>query len=173
MNISFFRKKQNILFLSIIISFVTIIHNEEVKYNYSSILSHEPKVTVDFIFDENYKEKSESYTSQSDTFDKYFFTYYETELPLYNGAKMACYIPNKKQLLTLEENEEKNKTLIYNLSLDYGYIYLRDVNSLCFTSLIERWYYKICPSKKAVQTLSYNKIDEKTGKEVIEVNNLG
>ena len=173
MNISFFRKKQNILFLSIIISFVTIIHNEEVKYNYSSILSHEPKVTVDFIFDENYKEKSESYTSQSDTFDKYFFTYYETELPLYNGAKMACYIPNKKQLLTLEENEEKNKTLIYNLSLDYGYIYLRDVNSLCFTSLIERWYYQICPSKKAIQTLSYNKIDEKTGKEVIEINNLG
>lgn len=177
MNISFLKNFSNILFFTLIIISFQKIKNEKPKYNYSSILNHEPKITLDFIFDENYKENSESFTSKSNTFDKYFFTYYETELPLVNGAKMACYIPNKKHLLTLEEkenqNENENKSLIYNISLDYGYIFLKEVNNYCFNSLIERWYYKVCPSKTAIQTLSYNKIDEKTGKEVLEVNYLG
>jgi hypothetical protein len=112
MNISFLKNLSKILFFTLIITSFKKIQNEKSQYNYSSILNHEPKITLDFIFDENYKENSESYTSKSNTFDKYFFTYYETELPLVNGAKMACYIPNKKHLLTLEEKENENEKKI-------------------------------------------------------------
>ena len=144
----------------------TFIFTEDI-YDYENILTKDPKVSVNFLFD----DKTFS-SSSNKAFDNYFNTFYETELPLYNGALMSCHIPNKISL-SHSTNDLNESSLITNISLNYGYIFLREVSALCFNSFEDKWYYKLCPTRKAVQTLSYNKIDEKTGKEVKEVNYLG
>ena len=144
----------------------TLIFTEDI-YDYENILTKDPKVSVNFLFD----DKTFS-SSSNKAFDNYFNTFYETELPLYNGALMSCHIPNKISL-SHSTNDLNESSLITNISLNYGYIFLREVSALCFNSFEDKWYYKLCPTRKAVQTLSYNKIDEKTGKEVKEVNYLG
>ncbi len=135
----------------------TLIFTEDI-YDYENILTKDPKVSVNFLFD----DKTFS-SSSNKAFDNYFNTFYETELPLYNGALMSCHIPNKISL-SHSTNDLNESSLITNISLNYGYIFLREVSALCFNSFEDKWYYKLCPTRKAVQTLSYNKIDEKTGK---------
>ena len=154
-------------FIFLLLSFFTLSSLCDDILDSDSILTKDPKIAVNFIFDNN-----TYYSSSAKAFDKYFNTFYETELPLYNGGVMSCYIPQK---INLSHNESPiNETsLIQNISLSYGYIFLREVSALCFNSYEDKWYYKLCPTRKAVQTLSYNKIDEKTGKEVKEVNYLG
>lgn len=156
-------------FIFLLLAVLTFTSQSEDIYDYDTILTKDPKVSVNFLFDNN-----TFYSSSNKAFDKYFNTFYETELPLYNGGVMSCYIPNKISLShNTNESQLNESLLITNISLNYGYIFLREVSALCFNSYEDKWYYKLCPTRKAVQTLSYNKIDEKTGKEVKEVNYLG
>ena len=52
-------------------------------------------------------------------------------------------------------------------------ILLKPLINICYNYFIDKWYYKICPFNKAIQTLSFLKKDPKTGKEEKEVNYLG
>ena len=45
--------------------------------------------------------------------------------------------------------------------------------NICYNHFVDRWYYKICPFNKAVQTLTFLKKNPKTNKEEKEVNYLG
>ena len=159
----------SLFFLTQLATFVKGGNDFESDYDYNNILTKDPKISIDFHFD-----NKSFYSTAANAFDKYFNTLYETELPLYNGGKMACYIPKK---ISLPQNNPEviNNSLssFKNISLDYGYIFLREISSICYSTYEDRWYYKLCPTKKAVQTLTFNKIDPKSGKEVKEVNYLG
>ena len=154
-------------FIFLLLSLLTLSSLCDDIFDNDELITKDPKVSVNFLFDNN-----TSYSSSAKAFDKYFNTFYETELPLYNGGVMSCYIP-KKINLSHTSSPINESSLIQNISLSYGYIFLREVSGMCFSSYEDKWYYKLCPTKKAVQTLSYSKIDEKTGKEVKEVNYLG
>jgi hypothetical protein len=148
-------------------------------YNYSSLFDKEPKVNIDFLFDPSYSENTLNFHENENSFSKYFYTYYETELPLINGAKMSCFIPNKIELndsIFFQKNIKNIKNSNFDIEKipeNYANIFLKNIDNYCFNVNIERWYYKLCPSKVAIQTLSYKKLNEKTGKEEIEVNYLG
>ena len=163
--------------IKIILIFFNIICSKH--YNYSSLFDKEPKVNIDFLFDPSYSENTLNFHENENSFSKYFYTYYETELPLVNGAKMSCFIPNKIELndsVFFQKNTKNIKNSNFNtenIPENYANIFLKNINNYCFNINIERWYYKLCPSKVAVQTLSYKKLNEKTGKEEIEVNYLG
>ena len=131
-------------FIFLLLSFFTLSSLCDDILDSDSILTKDPKIAVNFLFDNN-----TYYSSSAKAFDKYFNTFYETELPLYNGGVMSCYIPQK---INLSHNESPiNETsLIQNISLSYGYIFLREVSALCFNSYEDKWYYKLCPTKKAV-----------------------
>ena len=82
MNISFLKNFSNILFFTFLIISFQKIKTENPKYNYSSILNHEPKITLDFIFDEKGNlQKSYSWESHEGG---------ESALYFLNNEKIYC-----------------------------------------------------------------------------------
>ena len=110
----------------------------------------------------------------SNIFQKTFYDYYQTSLPLYD-EKMKCYFPIKKNI-SLDIDNENNFTKIKNISKFYGKSFIKSLKGKCERFYVERWYYTLCPLVGAKQTLSYIKPDEnkkKDEEEKQEVNYLG
>ena len=180
---------QNVL---VILTFLILsnckIKSSTMRYDYYNILDKSPKADMTFIFNNknqnnknNQKKKDDNYTKLVDeTFPSYqsiFFTDSETITPLYD-QNIKCQFPYKKDILfddNIYYNNDffKNATKIKIIPRMYAKILLKSLNNLCFNHFIDKWYYKICPFNKAVQTLSFLKKNEKTGKEEKEVNYLG
>ena len=157
------------------------------KYDYFNILDKGPKTDINYIFNENNQNKNqnnknnEQYTKIVDeTFPAYqslFFTDSETLTPLYDQT-IKCLFPVKKDIsfntdLYLNDNFFKNKEKIKIIPTDLAKIYLKPLFNICYNYFVDKWYYKICPFNKAIQTLSFLKKNPKTGKEEKEVNYLG
>ena len=158
------------------------------KYDYFNILDKGPKTDINYIFNENKSPKdskniteSEKYTKLVDeTFPAYqslFFSDLETITPLYDQS-IKCQFPIKKEIffnndLYINNNFFNNKTKIKIIPTDLAKFYLKPLINICYNYFIDRWYYKICPFNKAIQTLSFLKKNPKTGKEEKEVNYLG
>ena len=101
----------------------------------------------------------------------------QTITPLYDQS-IKCLFPIKKDIsyndeLYINNNFFKNKTKIKIIHTNLAKILLKPLINICYNYFIDKWYYKICPFNKAIQTLSFLKIDPKTKKEEKEVNYLG
>ena len=122
----------NLLFVYVIFLFQIIIpQTTQTPYDYSHLFSKENKISLTFSFD---TPISSILSVQSQNpFDKLFYSYYETELPLHNGARMHCFIPSPipLQIQTISNNNTNDTSLIQNISLDYGYTYLQQLNNQC------------------------------------------
>ena len=138
--------------------------------NYTNILDRGPNIDIDYIFSQNVKTTD---NPTSNIFQKIFYDYYHTSVPLYD-KKISCYFPTRKNITFSNKTDfYPNSTKFHNISNEYGQIFLKQLKSNCKEFYIERWYYKLCPFIGATQTLSYIKTDERTGKEKKEVNYLG
>ena len=160
------------------------------KYDYFNILDKGPKTDITYIFNSNEENdknernnnnNSEEYTKiVDDTFPLFqylFFTDLQTITPLYDQT-IKCLFPIKKDIsfndeLYINRNFFKNNTKIKILNSNLAKILLKPLINICYNYFIDKWYYKICPFNKAIQTLSFLKKDPKTGKEEKEVNYLG
>ena len=159
------------------------------KYDYFNILDKGPKTDLNYIFKDNNDRKNnnnkisniEQYSKLIDeTFPSYqslFFTDLQTITPLYDQS-IKCLFPIKKDILFhndlyINSNFFQNKTKIKIIPTYLAQFYLKPLINLCFNYFVDRWYYKICPFNKAIQTLSFLKKNPKTGKEEKEVNYLG
>ena len=160
------------------------------KYDYFNILDKGPKTDITYIFNSNEENdknernnnnNSEEYTKiVDDTFPLFqylFFTDLQTITPLYDQT-IKCLFPVKKDIsfndeLYINRNFFKNNTKIKILNSNLAKILLKPLINICYNYFIDKWYYKICPFNKAIQTLSFLKKDPKTGKEEKEVNYLG
>ena len=183
----------NYFFLIVIIftSFYSEINSKQkgssYKYDYFNILDKGPKTDINYIFNENNPKKNqnfintENYTQLVDeTFPAYqslFFTDLQTLTPLYDQT-IKCNFPIKKDILFyndlyINNNFFSNKEKIKIIPTNLAKIYLKPLINICYNYFIDRWYYKICPFNKAIQTLSFLKKNPKTGKEEKEVNYLG
>ena len=158
------------------------------KYDYFNILDKGPKTDITYIFNDNNdtkanenNENTEKYTKIIDeTFPAYqflFFTDLQTITPLYDQS-INCLFPIKKDIsfndeIYLNNNFFRNKTKIKIIPLNLAKILLKPLMNICYNYFIDKWYYKICPFNKAIQTLSFLRKNPKTGKEEKEVNYLG
>ena len=157
------------------------------KYDYFNILDKGPKTDINYIFNENNDKNNskntnnEHYTKIVDeTFPSYqslFFTDLETITPLYDQS-IKCLFPIKKDIsfdddLYINNNLFNNKTKIKIIPTELAKILLKPLNNICYNYFIDKWYYKICPFNKAIQTLSFLRKNPKTGKEEKEINYLG
>ena len=157
------------------------------KYDYFNILDKGPKTDINYIFNEISQKKNqdasntEHYTQLVDeTFPAYqslFFTDLQTLTPLYDQT-IKCQFPIKKDILFnnnlyINHNFFINEEKIKIIPTDLAKIYLKPLINICYNYFVDRWYYKICPFNKAIQTLSFLKKNPKTGKEEKEVNYLG
>ena len=157
------------------------------KYDYFNILDKGPKTDLNYIFNENNdKNKSknsniEDYTKIVDeTFPSYqslFFTDLKTITPLYDQS-IKCLFPIKKDItfnddLYINNNIFNNKTKIKIIPTQLARRLLKPLKNICYNYFIDKWYYKLCPFNKAIQTLSFLRKNPKTGKEEKEVNYLG
>ena len=158
------------------------------KYDYFNILDKGPKTDITYIFNDNNDTKAnennantEKYTKIIDeTFPAYqflFFTDLQTITPLYDQS-INCLFPIKKDIsfndeIYLNNNFFRNKTKIKIIPLNLAKILLKPLMNICYNYFIDKWYYKICPFNKAIQTLSFLRKNPKTGKEEKEVNYLG
>ena len=184
----------NIFFLTLI--FFSCLNNKinskkkgsTYKYDYFNILDKGPKAELNYIFNDNnnkntnYKNSNtEKYTRIVDeTFPSYqslFFSDLETITPLYDQT-IECKFPIKKNIsfnndLYINKNFFNNETKLKIIPTDYAKVLLKPTMNICYNYFIDKWYYKLCPFNKAVQTLSFLKKNPKTGKEEKEVNYLG
>ena len=159
------------------------------KYDYFNILDKGPKTDINYIFNENIDNNNnnnqnsniEQYNKIVDeTFPAYqslFFTDLQTITPLYDQS-IKCLFPIKKEIsfnddLYLNNNLFKNKSKIKIIPTDLAKILLKPLKNICYNYFIDKWYYKICPFNKAIQTLSFLRKNPKTGKEEKEINYLG
>ena len=184
----------NIFILTLI--FFSFLNNEinskkkgsSYKYDYFNILDKGPKAELNYIFNNNNNKNTnfkdlntEKYTRIVDeTFPSYqslFFSDLETITPLYDQT-IECKFPIKKNIsfnndLYINKNFFDNETKLKIIPTDYAKVLLKPTMNICYNYFIDRWYYKLCPFNKAVQTLSFLKKNPKTGKEEKEVNYLG
>ena len=163
------------------------------KYDYFNILDKGPKTDLNYIFNEenigainknNDKKNTVTHDYYSkivdETFPAYqslFFTDLETITPLYDQT-IQCLFPIKKDIsfnndLYINDNFFTNKTKIKIIPVNLAKIFLKPLFNFCYNYFYDNWYYKICPFNKAIQTLSYLKLNPKTKKEEKEVNYLG
>ena len=184
-------KKQfnNYIFLIFFIfSFFSIqIFSLSSEYDYVNILDKSPKSDMTYIFNEH-KEKSnnqyqelEEYSKLVDeTYKSYqslFFKDLQTITPLYDQT-INCYFPQKKEIsfnndLYINHYFFKNTSKIKIIPDKFAKILLKPLYNICYNYFIDKWYYKLCPFNKAIQTLTFLKKNPKTGKEEKEVNYLG
>ena len=178
----------NFIFLTFFIfSFILPITSQHKTYDYINILDKGPKSDMTYIFTEkpekNKKENKEidDYSKLVDeTYKSYqslFFTDLQTITPLYDQS-IKCYFPMKKQIsfndeLYLNHNFFPNTTKLKIIPEKFARILLKPLMNICYNHFIDKWYYKICPFNKAVQTLTYLKKNPKTNQEEKEVNYLG
>ena len=159
------------------------------KYDYFNILDKGPKTDINYIFNENIDNNNnnnqnsniEQYNKIVDetfpTYQSLFFTDLQTITPLYDQS-IKCLFPIKKEIsfnddLYLNNNLFKNKSKIKIIPTDLAKILLKPLKNICYNYFIDKWYYKICPFNKAIQTLSFLRKNPKTGKEEKEINYLG
>ena len=158
------------------------------NYDYVNILDKGPKAELNYIFNDNNNKNINSKNSNlekyskivDETFPSYqslFFSDLETITPLYEQT-IKCKFPIKKDILFnndlyINNNIFKNESKLKIIPTDYAKILLKPTMNICYNYFIDRWYYKLCPFNKAVQTLSFLKKNPKTGKEEKEVNYLG
>ena len=179
-----------ILFLFLIFSFFTIkVYSKEKEftynYDYINILDKGPKTDITYIFNEDINERkninNEQYSKLvDDTFPVYqslFFIDLHTITPLYDQS-IRCLFPVKKEIsfnndLYINNNYFNNNSKIKIIPTNLAKIFLKPLMNICYNYFIDRWYYKICPFNKAIQTLSFLKKNPKTGKEEKEINYLG
>ena len=159
-------------------------------YDYINILDKGPKSDMTYIFSEKppkskkdskeNKESDEYMKLVDETYKSYqslFFTDLQTITPLYDQS-IKCYFPLKKELsfnddLYINHNFFHNTTKIKIIPEKLARILLKPLLNICYNHFIDKWYYKLCPFNKAVQTLTYLKTNPKTKKEEKEVNYLG
>ena len=170
------------IFSCIIPSFSS--HN---SYDYINILDKGPKSDMTYIFSQNHKKskkeikENEEYSKLVDeTYKSYqslFFTDLQTITPLYDQS-IKCYFPMKKDIsfnedLYINHNFFHNTTKLKIIPEKLARILLKPLMNICYNHFIDKWYYKICPFNKAIQTLTYIKKNPKTKKDEKEVNYLG
>ena len=157
------------------------------SYDYINILDKGPKSDMTYIFLENQKknkkeiQENEDYSKLvDDTYRSYqslFFTDLQTITPLYDQS-IKCYFPMKKDIsfnedLYINHNFFHNTTKLKIIPEKLARILLKPLMNICYNHFIDKWYYKICPFNKAIQTLTYIKKNPKTKKDEKEVNYLG
>lgn len=147
-------------------------------YDINNILDNIPKSSINYNFEHNsstFNPTNTSTISSLNTFNKYFFDFYTAPMPFYEGD-MICYYPVKKKFnfdANITNFLIKNATKISNISEGLGKILLKNLNYYCSHHTSNKWFYKICPFQKAIQILTFLKIDPKTNKTVKEINTLG
>ena len=178
----------NFIFLTIF-SFSLIIpkSSSHKGYDYTNILDKGPKSDMTYIFNKNH-EKNKKENKEIDEYSKLvdetyksyqslFFTDLQTITPLYDQS-IKCYFPQKKDIsfnedLYINHNFFPNTTKLKIIPEKLARILLKPLMNICYNHFIEKWYYKICPFNKAVQTLTYLKKNPKTKLDEKEVNYLG
>ena len=157
------------LIITVYLSF-TLVHTKYTSAyykNYTNILDRGPKIDIDYIFSQEVKTTD---NPTSNIFQKIFYDYYHTSVPLYD-KKVSCYFPTRKNIEFSNKTQfSSNSTKFQNISQEYGQIFLKQIKSNCKEFYTERWYYRLCPFIGATQTLSYIKTDEKTGVGKKEIN---
>ena len=176
-----------IFLIFFIFSFIISISPSHNTYDYINILDKGPKSDMTYIFSEKHeKNKKESreldpYTKLVDetykTYESLFFTELQTVTPLYDQS-INCFFPKKKDIsfnddLYINHNFFSNTTKLKIIPEQLARILLKPLMNICYNHFVDKWYYKICPFNKAVQTLTFLKKDPKTKKEEKEVNYLG
>ena len=178
----------NFIFLIFIIfSFFHPSNSFNNNYDYINILDKAPKSDLTYIFSEKPEKKKkehkeiDEYTKLVDetykSYESLFFTDLQAITPLYDQS-INCNFPLKKDIyfnddLYINKNLFPNITKIKIIPEKFARILLRPLLNICYNHFVDKWYYKICPFNKAVQTLTYLKKDPKTKKEEKEVNYLG
>ena len=178
----------NFIFLIFIIfSFFHPSNSFNNNYDYINILDKAPKSDLTYIFSEKPEKKKkehkeiDDYTKLVDetykSYESLFFTDLQAITPLYDQS-INCNFPLKKDIyfnddLYINKNLFPNITKIKIIPEKFARILLRPLLNICYNHFVDKWYYKICPFNKAVQTLTYLKKDPKTKKEEKEVNYLG
>ena len=178
----------NFIFLIFIIfSFFHPSNSFNNNYDYTNILDKAPKSDLTYIFSEKPEKKKkehkeiDDYTKLVDetykSYESLFFTDLQAITPLYDQS-INCNFPLKKDIyfnddLYINKNLFPNITKIKIIPEKFARILLRPLLNICYNHFVDKWYYKICPFNKAVQTLTYLKKDPKTKKEEKEVNYLG
>ena len=157
------------------------------SYDYINILDKGPKSDMTYIFSQNQKKskkeikENEEYSKLVDeTYKSYqslFFTDLQTITPLYDQS-IKCYFPMKKEIsfnedLYINHNFFKNTTKLKIIPEKLARIFLKPLMNICYNHFIDKWYYKICPFNKAIQTLTYLRKNPKTKQDEKEVNYLG
>ena len=181
----------NFIFL-IFFVFSFIIHGsrQHKQYDYINILDKGPKSDMSYIFKEK-PEKNKKENKESKEIDEYsklvdetyksyqslFFTDLQTITPLYDQS-INCYFPMKKDIsfnddLYINHNFFQNTTKLKIIPEKLARILLKPLINICYNHFIDKWYFKICPFNKAIQTLTYLKKNPKTKQEEKEVNYLG
>ena len=64
--------------------------------------------------------------------------------------------------LYINHNFFKNTTKLKIIPVKLARIFLKPLMNICYNHFIDKWYYKICPFNKAIQTLTYIKKNPKT-----------
>ena len=178
----------NFIFLIFIIfSFFHPSNSFNNNYDYTNILDKAPKSDLTYIFSEKPEKKKkehkeiDDYTKLVDetykSYESLFFTDLQAITPLYDQS-INCNFPLKKDIyfnddLYINHNLFPNTTKIKIIPEKFARILLKPLLNICYNHFVDKWYYKICPFNKAVQTLTYLKKDPKTKKEEKEVNYLG
>ena len=178
----------NFIFLIFIIfSFFHPSNSFNNNYDYINILDKAPKSDLTYIFSEKPEKKKkehkeiDEYTKLVDetykSYESLFFTDLQAITPLYDQS-INCNFPLKKDIyfnddLYINHNLFPNTTKIKIIPEKFARFLLKPLLNICYNHFVDKWYYKICPFNKAVQTLTYLKKDPKTKKEEKEVNYLG
>ena len=176
-----------ILLIFFIFSFIIPSSSKRNNYDYINILDKGPKSDMTYIFNDNHhKNKKENkelddYSKLVDeTYKSYhslFFTNSQTITPLYDQS-INCFFPMKKDIsfnddLYINHNFFPNTTKIKIIPEKLARFLLKPLMNICYNHFIDKWYYKICPFNKAIQTLTFLKKNPKTKLDEKEVNYLG
>ena len=176
-----------ILLIFFIFSFIIPSSSKHNNYDYINILDKGPKSDMTYIFNDNrHKNKKENkelddYSKLVDeTYKSYhslFFTNSQTITPLYDQS-INCFFPMKKDIsfnddLYINHNFFPNTTKIKIIPEKLARFLLKPLMNICYNHFIDKWYYKICPFNKAIQTLTFLKKNPKTKLDEKEVNYLG
>ena len=176
-----------ILLIFFIFSFIIPSSSKRNNYDYINILDKGPKSDMTYIFNDNHhKNKKENkelddYSKLVDeTYKSYhslFFTNSQTITPLYDQS-INCFFPMKKDIsfnddLYINHNFFPNATKIKIIPEKLARFLLKPLMNICYNHFIDKWYYKICPFNKAIQTLTFLKKNPKTKLDEKEVNYLG
>ena len=176
-----------ILLIFFIFSFIIQSSSKHNNYDYINILDKGPKSDMTYIFNDNHhKNKKENkelddYSKLVDeTYKSYhslFFTNSQTITPLYDQS-INCFFPMKKDIsfnddLYINHNFFPNTTKIKIIPEKLARFLLKPLMNICYNHFIDKWYYKICPFNKAIQTLTFLKKNPKTKLDEKEVNYLG